>query len=508
MNSIRVRFAPSPTGALHIGGIRTALYNYLLAKKLGGTFILRIEDTDQGRYVEGAEKYIVEALKWCGLTPDEGTDFGGNYGPYRQSERKHIYKEKVQILLEKGLAYFAFDTPTELEKMREILTTQGIHDTQYGIKTRSNMRNSITLSQNEVNELIQNNTPFVVRLKVESGQTIQIDDIVRGNVKFQSDELDDKVLMKSDGLPTYHLANIVDDHLMDISHVIRGEEWLPSSAHHILLYKAFGWTPPQFAHLPLILKPDGKGKLSKRDGIKLGIPVFPISWEGATPEESFVGFREYGFEPEAIINFLALLGWSPQDNKELLSINEMISQFSLDKINKSGARFDFEKAKWFNQQYLLGLSDANFNERVKSALLDKTWLRDSNYFDNVVLLYKSRLTFANDFNTQAKYMFHDITEYDEVNIKKRWVKENRTKIEHIIDFVRSNEVENPVVLEEAVKLLINDNGWKLGELFPMLRIGLTGSLQGPGIFELFNTLGIEKAAHRIGKSLDFFDTLI
>ncbi|RME93486.1 MAG: glutamate--tRNA ligase, partial [Bacteroidetes bacterium] len=353
MSSVRVRFAPSPTGALHIGGVRTALYNYLLAKKLGGTFILRIEDTDQTRYVPGAEAYILEALDWLGLTPDEGPGFGGAYGPYRQSERQAQYLKYAQELVASGRAYYAFDTPEELEAQRELAKAAGKHSFKYDAQSRGQLRNSLSLPKAEVEALLADGVPYTIRLLVEPGQTVVIEDLVRGSVSFQTDELDDKVLLKADGMPTYHLANIVDDHLMKISHVIRGEEWLPSTAHHVLLYRAFGWedTMPAFAHLPLILKPTGKGKLSKRDGLKLGIPVFPLAWKGDTPEDSFMGFREFGFDPAAVLNFLALLGWNPGTDQEIFSLDELIAAFSIEKIGKAGARFDFDKAKWFNQQY-------------------------------------------------------------------------------------------------------------------------------------------------------------
>jgi glutamyl-tRNA synthetase len=508
MSKVRVRFAPSPTGALHIGGIRTALYNYLLAKKLGGKFILRIEDTDQGRFVPGAEDYIVESLQWCGLIPDEGTKFGGDFGPYRQSERRAIYQAEVQKLLANGSAYYAFDTSEELEAMRDKLTVQGVHDTQYGIKTRISMRNALTLSTEEVEDLLAKKTPYVIRLKVESKQSIEIEDMIRGNVTFMSDELDDKVLMKSDGLPTYHLANIIDDHYMEISHVIRGEEWLPSTAHHILLYKAFGWEAPMFAHLPLILKPDGKGKLSKRDGVKLGIPVFPLSWKGATPEESFVGFREYGFESEAMINFMAMLGWSPSGDQELFSIEQFISEFSIEKVHKSGARFDFDKAKWFNQQYLLHMSDDKLILAIENALIDNSWTANKPYFNSICLLLRERLSFAKDFNLQAYYFFGDLNSFDVPNVTKRWKKENRAQLEQIIGIVRNDITNIPEIMEEKAKELIQNNQWKMGDLFPILRIALSGSMQGPGVFEIINALGKEKAIERIHTSLDYFDTLV
>ena len=339
MSNIRLRFAPSPTGPLHIGGVRTALYNYLLAKKTGGTFILRIEDTDQTRYVPGAEDYIIESLKWCGLEPQEGPGFGGDYGPYRQSERKALYKKYAQQLIDSGNAYYAFDTPEELEARRQAEKEKGNHTFKYDSKLRKEMNNSTTLSAEEVKSRLESGTPYTIRLKIPIDEIVTVKDLIRGDVNFQSNELDDKIILKGDGMPTYHLANIVDDHLMKISHVIRGEEWLPSTAHHVLLYRFLGWEDkmPQFAHLPLILKPNGKGKLSKRDGAKLGIPVFPLSWAGTVQDDAFEGFREFGFDPNAVINFLAFLGWNPGTEQEIFSLDALCDAFSIEKIGKAGA---------------------------------------------------------------------------------------------------------------------------------------------------------------------------
>ena len=380
--SIRVRFAPSPTGALHIGGIRTALFNYLLAKKHGGTFILRIEDTDQGRYVEGAEQYIIEALKWCGIAPTEGVGFGeGQYAPYRQSDRfkQGVYRKYADELIQKGLAYYAFDTSEQLEAMRETLKAEGGKNQSYSHATRLrddlNLQNSLRLSAAETAKRIETGENYVIRLKIDGNQLVTLSDIIRGEVTFNTNELDDKVLLKADGMPTYHLANIVDDYEMKISHVIRGEEWLPSAGHHVLIYRAFGWESamPQFAHLPLILKPDGKGKLSKRDGAKFGFPVFPLEWNDSDPAKSFDGFRSIGFDPKAVVNFLSMLGWNPGTEQEIFSLDELANLFSLEKINKSGARFDYDKAKWFNQQYIpedgRTPSGSKLNRRVELAAL-------------------------------------------------------------------------------------------------------------------------------------------
>ena len=369
MTDVRVRFAPSPTGALHIGGMRTALYNYLFAKKFNGTFILRIEDTDQTRYVEGAEKYITEALDWFGITPEESPDKGGAYSPYRQSERKAIYRQYAEALIEKGHAYYAFDTPDELDQLRK-----NDPEFRYGVKTRNKLKNSLSLSRDGAQKLVHQGDHVTVRLKIPQDEKIEFTDHIRGHVSFDSNELDDKVILKGDGMPTYHLANIVDDHLMKISHVIRGEEWLSSTPHHVIMYRSLGWETPEFAHLPLILKPTGQGKLSKRDGAKFGFPVFPLSWESDNAEDNFTGFREDGYLPEALRNFLALLGWSPGDDREILDTEVMIPLFSLDKIVKSGARFDIDKALWFNQQYIIKTENdrlaALVNEQAKAAGYD------------------------------------------------------------------------------------------------------------------------------------------
>ncbi|HEX5625969.1 MAG TPA: glutamate--tRNA ligase, partial [Saprospiraceae bacterium] len=406
---IRLRFAPSPTGPLHIGGIRTALYNYLFARKNQGRFILRIEDTDQARYVPGAESFIVESLQWLGLIPDEGPGFGGDFGPYRQSERKAIYMDHAILLISRGEAYYAFDSETELEALR---ASEGGNQ-KYDFNTRNEMRNSITLGPEKTQALLDSHVPFVIRLKVPENQDIVIEDMVRGKVQFNTADLDDKVLIKSDGMPTYHMANVVDDRLMEISHVIRGEEWLSSTAHHVLLYRAFGWEDrmPRFAHLPLILKPVGNGKLSKRDGAQFGFPVFPISWK--TPEgESLIGFREYGFEPHALLNFLALLGWNDGTEKEIFSIEEMIQAFSLEKIVKSGARFDFDKGKWFNQQYLHQLPEAECIGRIKHDFgRHGISLRDDEARD-IYRLYHDRVLLSKEYYELGKVYFTGVERYD------------------------------------------------------------------------------------------------
>ena len=503
--SIRVRFAPSPTGALHIGGIRTALYNYLLAKKHGGTFILRIEDTDQGRYVPGAEQYFVDALKWCGIEPTEGIGFGdGQYAPYRQSERKHLYNQYAQQLIDSGKAYYAFDTPTELEAMRERLKNE--NHQSYSIATRGDMKNSLNLSPAEV-EQYKATMPYVIRLKVPENQTVTITDLIRGEVNFHTSELDDKVLMKADGMPTYHLANIVDDYLMRITHVIRGEEWLPSAGHHVLIYQAFGWENdmPKFSHLPLILKPDGKGKLSKRDGKKFGFPVFPLSWFGETKEDSFDGFRELGFDPRAVINFLALLGWNDGTEQEIFSMEELIEKFSLEKINKSGARFDYEKAKWFNQQYIMHTPDTVLAEQLYPLSKKMGYKTTKVFLTRFAGLMKERVIFFNEFFEKGYYFFQNIEVFDNDNIKKRWKIENRPKFDNLSDFISNLDFQDPLSMEHAVKEWINTNGLKMGDVLPMLRIALAGTMQGPAVFEMASLLGNKEVAKRLAIAYDYFD---
>lgn len=545
--SIRVRFAPSPTGALHIGGVRTALYNYLLAKKHGGTFILRIEDTDQARFVPGAEEYIIEALKWCGIEPTEGVGFGdGGYAPYRQSERKKLYQDYAMQLINSGNAYYAFDTPAEIEAMRERLKNES--NQAYSIATRGTMKNSLTLFEKEVKHLIDIGTPYVIRLKVPENQTVMIDDLIRHEVNFNTNELDDKVLLKNDGMPTYHLANIVDDYLMKITHVIRGEEWLPSAGHHVLIYKAFGWEKemPRFAHLPLILKPDGKGKLSKRDGAKFGFPVFPLSWKGATAEESFDGFREVGFDPKAVINFLALLGWNSGTDQEIFSMEELIEKFSIEKINNSGARFDYDKAKWFNHQYIMhtpnevlakGLLNAiedllKTNKDLLNAIKKKNlesndesikiiWMMNhnqpqpdlTNKFSKDSLarfagLMKERVTFFNEFLEKGYYFFKNVEVFDNENIKKRWKLENRPKFEDLRLVFSNLDFNDPLSMEQVVKEWINANGLKMGDVLPMLRIALAGTMQGPAVFDMAALLGKEEVLQRLTIAYNYFDKTV
>lgn len=507
--SVRVRFAPSPTGALHIGGIRTALFNYLLAKKHGGTFILRIEDTDQNRYVPGAEAYFVEALKWCGIAPTEGIGFGeGQYAPYRQSERKLIYKAHVENLIETGHAYYAFDTPEELESMRESLKNKD--NQSYSIGSRGAMKNSLTLSADDVKQRIANGEPYVIRLKMIENQIVKLNDIIRGEVSFNSNELDDKVLMKADGMPTYHLANIVDDYLMKITHVIRGEEWLPSAGHHVLIYKAFGWDNemPQFAHLPLILKPDGKGKLSKRDGKKFGFPVFPLSWKGATPEDSFEGFREVGFDPRAVINFLALLGWNDGTEQEIFTMDELVEKFSLEKINKSGARFDYDKAKWFNQQYIMHAPNAVLAAQLHPLSKKMGYKVSVAFLTRFAGLMKERVLFFNEFLEKGYYFFQNIEVFDNDNIRKRWKPDNRAKFEDLRETIATLDFNDPLSMEQSVKEWINANGLKMGDVLPLLRIALAGTMQGPAVFEMASLLGEKEVTKRLTIAYDYFDKTV
>jgi len=491
---VRVRFAPSPTGALHIGGVRTALYNYLFAKQQGGAFILRIEDTDRTRYVPGAEEYIIETLKWVGLLPDEGVGFGGDKGPYRQSDRKEIYHQYAHELVQRGHAYYAFDTPEELAVRK-----QAEENFTYNQLTRSGLSNSLTLSEKEVESRLKAGLPFVVRLKVEPGRSIHVHDLIRGEVVFQSGELDDKVLLKADGMPTYHLANIVDDHLMEITHVIRGEEWLPSTAHHVLLYEGFGWTDtmPVFSHLPLILKPVGNGKLSKRDGAKFGMPVFPLEWEGATPEESFSGFRDTGFLPEATINFLALLGWHPGGDQEMFSLQDLIQAFSIDQISKSSARFDYEKAKWFNQKYIQAANNDLLASYIRPLANAKGYEATDAYLEQVAALMKERVTFLPDFVETGYYLFEPVREYDKETFQKKWTPPIAEIFNELTGMVATFEPFNGAALEEAVKHFIHEKAVKPGDILPLLRIALAGTMKGPAVFDMAVALGRNETLRRL-----------
>ena len=513
MEKVRVRFAPSPTGALHIGGIRTALYNYLIAKKTGGTFILRIEDTDQGRFVPGAEEYIIDALRWAGINPDEGPGIGGSYGPYRQSERKSIYLDYATQMVERGHAYYAFDTAEALEAARNEAKAQGNHSFKYDALIRDRMKTSLGLSPEEIQQKINSGEPYVIRLLVQPGQQIVIQDMVRGEVVFNSDELDDKILLKSDGMPTYHLANVIDDRLMKISHVIRGEEWLPSTAHHVLLYRAMGWEQdmPRFAHLPLILKPDGKGKLSKRDGLRLGIPVFPLGWDGDTEEDSFKGFRDFGFLPQAMVNFMAFMGWNPGTEQEIFNMEELIAAFSIDKIGKAGARFDFDKARWFNQQYIMACDNDTLAKLVRPIIEQHGHQPDDAFLTAFCGLMKERVVLLTDFWDKGSYFFTDVTSFDKDNVKKRWnqqKKEAFTELSNQFGALNHNAWQQPATLKATCDQFMLDNQLKPGDILPLLRIALAGTMQGPAVFEMMQILGSKETLRRLNHANVFFDTFV
>ncbi|MCB2208637.1 MAG: glutamate--tRNA ligase [Bacteroidetes bacterium] len=499
-SSIRVRFAPSPTGPLHIGGVRTALYNYLFAKKSGGSFILRIEDTDQNRFVAGAEEYIVEAFNWCGIEFDESVTKGGEFGPYRQSERKEMYSEYADMLIQSGNAYYAFDTPEELNNIRKQLEAEKKTFT-YDAVQRTLLKNSLTLAASEVEELLEADTPFVIRFKMPADQIIVMEDEIRGRVEVNTNVLDDKILFKSDGMPTYHLANVVDDHLMKISHVIRGEEWLPSLPLHVSLYNAFGWDKPKFAHLPLLLKPDGKGKLSKRDGDRLGFPVFPLQWTDPVTGEVSRGYREDGYFPEAFINMMALLGWNPGDEREFFSLAELVEAFSIDKVGKSGSRFDQEKAKWFNHHYLVEKSNDELVSLFLDVLKEKNvdpGQKDLNY---IVGLVKERVNFVSELWEQSSFFFEAPSEYDPQTVKKRWktdsfdqMKELKIMLGEVQDFTSENT-------EKVVKAWIEENEYGMGTIMNAFRLLIVGEAKGPHLFDIIEVIGKEDTLDRINCGL-------
>ena len=502
-NEVRVRFAPSPTGGLHIGGVRTALYNYLYARNKGGKFILRIEDTDQARKVEGAEKYIVAALKWCGIEADESPQLGGDFGPYRQSERLVIYRKYVDQLLAAGHAYYAFDTPNELTAMREKLQEEKAAVQQYGIDTRMKMRNSITLGNEETEKLIEDGTPYVVRIKVPESQTVIVNDIIRGEVKVESAIIDDKILLKSDGYPTYHLANVVDDHLMEISHVIRGEEWLPSAPLHVLLYQFFGWqeTMPVFAHLPLLLKPEGSGKLSKRDADKHGFPIFPLEWRDPRTNESVTGFREQGYQPEALINFIVLLGWNPGTEEEEFNLKQLSEIFDLKRINKAGAKFDIEKAKWFNQTYLrkqpLELLASKFKELVEQ----EGFVCSEEKAREIISLLIERATFFSDFWNQGRFIFVRPNEYDEQMARKKWNKEVAGVLASFAENITDTLVDSADDTKQMLWQVANEQGLGMGKVMPGLRLAMTGSSEGPDLMGTIKVLGAKEVSERIQQAI-------
>ena len=498
---VRVRFAPSPTGALHIGGVRTCLYNYLFAKQHGGELIFRIEDTDSQRFVPGAEEYIIEALTWLGIKFDEGVSFGGNYGPYRQSERKDIYKKYVQQLLDAGKAYIAFDTPEELDEKRK-----QIANFQYDTTTRMQMTNSLTLSAEEVEQRIALGEQYVVRFKIEAGEDVVVNDLIRGEVCINSSILDDKVLYKSaDNLPTYHLANIVDDHLMQVSHVIRGEEWLPSAPLHVLLYRAFGWedTMPQFVHLSLLLKPDGNGKLSKRDGDRLGFPVFPLEWHDPKTGDVSSGYRESGYLPEAVINFLALLGWNPGNDQEVLSMDELIKLFNIEKCSKSGAKFDYEKGKHFNHIYLQQKSNAELAQVVLDKLAELGLESDATKVEMAVAAMKERATFTKDLWDLCRFFFVAPKEFNEKDVQKRWKENTPTLLNDLLQFLETIDCfDNAEQTEETVKAWCEEKGYGLGNVMNPFRLTLVGEMKGPHMFTITQILGKDEVLRRLQYALN------
>lgn len=500
MSQVRVRFAPSPTGPLHIGGVRTALYNFLFARQHGGKLIFRIEDTDSHRFVPGAEEYIIEAFKWLGITFDEGVSFGGDKGPYRQSERREIYKKYVKQLLDAGKAYIAFDTPEELEAKRH-----EIKNFQYDAHTRSMMRNSLTLGEEETQRLIDSGVQYVVRFKIEPNEDVHVNDIIRGDVVINSSILDDKVLYKSaDELPTYHLANIVDDHLMEITHVIRGEEWLPSAPLHVLLYRAFGWedSMPRFAHLPLLLKPDGKGKLSKRDGDRLGFPVFPLEWTDPKTGERSSGYRESGYLPEAVVNFLALLGWNPGTDQEILSMQELIDQFDLEKCSKAGARFDYVKGTWFNHEYILKKTDAELAPDFDRILRQNGIEAPMDRVTAVVGMMKSRVNFIKELWPLCKFFFVAPESYDEKTTRKRWKENSHTQLSELCDFLEQLDDFSLENQEAQVMKWIEDKGYRTGDIMNAWRLALVGEGKGPHMFDISAFLGKEETLRRTRRAIE------
>ena len=497
---VRVRFAPSPTGPLHIGGVRTALYNFLFARQHGGKLVFRIEDTDSNRFVPGAEDYILESFKWLGIDFDEGVSFGGQYGPYRQSERREIYRRYVDQLLDEGKAYYAFDTPEELDAKRG-----EIQNFQYDASTRMQMRNSLALPADETARLLQEGVNYVVRFKIEPGEDVHVNDIIRGDVVINSSILDDKVLYKNaDGLPTYHLANIVDDHLMEISHVIRGEEWLPSAPLHVLLYRALGWeeTMPHFAHLPLLLKPDGKGKLSKRDGDRLGFPVFPLEWTDPKTGETSSGYRESGYLPEAVVNFLALLGWNPGNDEELLSMDDLVRLFDLTKCSKAGAKFDYVKGQWFNHEYILNSDDEKLAPTFADILRDNGIEAPMESIVRVVGLMKGRVNFVKELWPLCSFFFVAPTTYDEKTAKKRWKDFSARQMSELAALLEGLSDFSMAAQEEAVNAWLAENDYKMGDVMNAWRLTLVGEGKGPHMYEISSFLGQAETLKRMRRAIE------
>lgn len=498
---VRVRFAPSPTGPLHIGGVRTALFNYLFAKKNQGVFYVRIEDTDQSRFVPGAEAYIFEALKWLGIEPDETVGVNEQFGPYRQSDRKDLYQQYALDLVHKGFAYYAFDTSEELDALRKNAETNG-NTFIYNHSVRETLNTSLNMTNEELEARLFNNDPYVIRFKMPIDEKLTLNDMIRGEVTFDTGLLDDKVLYKSDGMPTYHLANIVDDHLQQTSHVIRGEEWLPSLPLHYLLYRSFGWDAPEFAHLPLILKPVGNGKLSKRDGDKLGFPVFPLDWETASGEKS-MGYREQGFFPEAVVNFLALLGWNDGTDKELFSMDELIKLFDLSRVNKSGAKFDPEKNKWFNHQYLIEKENADLLPYLKTVLNEKQIVVDDHKIEKIIGLIKDRANLTTDLFHLSDFLFVTPKKYEE-KAAKNWKEDTSDFMQQIIAVIENVKVFEAKEIETAVKNWIQENELGMGKIMQPLRIAMVGAMKGPDLFEIISLLGKEEAVQRLHNAINNF----
>lgn len=501
MNKVRVRFAPSPTGPLHLGGVRTALYDYLFAKNQSGEFVLRIEDTDTARYVEGAEDYIMEALAWCGIVPDESPKHGGPYAPYRQSERREIYDRYLEQILKTDYAYLAFDTPEELDEIRKEYEAKG-DVFAYNFITRNRLKNSITLSEEEVKQLLEQKVPYVVRFKMPENRVLNLEDIIRGRFSVNTDTLDDKVLVKQDGMPTYHFANIIDDHEMKISHVIRGEEWLPSLGLHYLLYEAMGWERPQFAHLSLILKPEGKGKLSKRDGDKFGFPVFPLNFKDPETGNISKGYREEGYLPEAFINMVALLGWTPANDREILSLDEMSAEFDLNKVHKAGARFNKEKAEWFNHEYLKQKSA----EEIVPLLKEVEGADFSNFSDekllNIISLMKDRAVFVKDIYRAGLFFFEAPATYDEKAVKKAWNPDAAAVMNNLAETLENVEVFEAVALKESIHQFAESKGLGMGKVMMPLRLALVGELKGPDVPEILEVLGLDESVARIRNAVN------
>lgn len=501
-SKVRVRFAPSPTGGLHLGGVRTVLFNYLFAKKHGGDFVLRIEDTDQNRYVDGAEQYILDCLKWCGLLPDESPEVGGHFAPYRQSERKPIYREYAERLVAQGHAYYAFDTTEELEQKRK-----DIPNFLYGQVHRDTMRNSLSLTTGEVEHLLDAGVPHVIRIKIPGDETVHFTDMIRGHVSFETNLVDDKVLLKADGMPTYHLAVVVDDYLMKITHAFRGEEWLPSAPIHILLWRYLGWEAdmPQWVHLPLILKPDGHGKLSKRDGARLGFPVYAMNWADPKTQELTPGFRELGFLPEAFVNLLAMLGWNTGGEQEIFTLDELIANFSIERVSKAGAKFDFEKAKWYNAEWIKKLEAGSLKQEVRHELeIRGIEANDDAYLIKVIDAVKDRCTLLTDFYHQAGYFFETPAEYDLPSVKPKWTDAKTDFFNELILKFAAAEVWEPVQLEVIFKYLVEEKALKIGDVMLPFRIMLVGGKFGPHVFDIAALLGKEVTLERIAVALEVF----